>query len=96
MRRFTAEIYEKTGYKIGWYWQICWMVISPLVLLIILIFSLYSFLTTFNYSRYITNHFVAVYRLDRLENQASSLPFDKHLFKLTEIYTGWLLIPLYY
>ncbi|XP_063688883.1 sodium- and chloride-dependent transporter XTRP3-like [Bolinopsis microptera] len=53
IHRFTREVKEKTGYQIGWYWQICWVVLSPLVLLILIGFSLFSYFGDMSYSQFI-------------------------------------------
>ena len=51
--RFTREVKERTGYTIGWYWQICWVVLSPLVLLILMGFSLVSYFGDISYSQFV-------------------------------------------
>ncbi|XP_077447386.1 sodium-dependent neutral amino acid transporter B(0)AT3-like [Stigmatopora argus] len=37
IKNFSDDIYFMTGKKPNWYWKICWVVISPLMLLVILI-----------------------------------------------------------
>ncbi|XP_067864349.1 solute carrier family 6 member 4a [Heptranchias perlo] len=52
MKRFCTDIKEMLGFSPGWYWQICWVAISPIFLL----FIIASFLSTplelklFNYT----------------------------------------------
>ena len=50
--RFTREIKEKTGFQIGWYWQICWVVLFPLVLTILMGFSLVSYFGDMSYDQF--------------------------------------------
>eukprot|EP00116_Pleurobrachia_bachei_P002897 sb/3463159/ len=53
IHRFTSEVYEATGYRIGWYWQICWLVISPACLVVIACLSIYSQLQNRSYEQFI-------------------------------------------
>ncbi|OWR45748.1 Transporter, partial [Danaus plexippus plexippus] len=38
--RFTNDIYEMTGYRPGWYWQVTWRYIGPVIVSCILVSSL--------------------------------------------------------
>lgn len=40
--RFTKDIYEMTGVKPGWYWQITWRFLAPGIMIVILISSIVS------------------------------------------------------
>lgn len=53
IHRFVREIKEKTGVTIGWYWQICWMVVSPLILIVILVASLVNAFTSLSYEKFV-------------------------------------------
>ncbi|KAL5271123.1 hypothetical protein ACHWQZ_G001690 [Mnemiopsis leidyi] len=53
IHRFTREVREKTGFQIGWYWQICWVVLSPLVLLVLMGFSIVSYFSDMGYSQFV-------------------------------------------
>ena len=40
--RFTKDIEDMTGYRPGWYWQITWRFLAPLIMVAILITSVSS------------------------------------------------------
>ena len=40
-QRFTRDIENMTGVRPGWYWQIMWRFVSPILMLVIIISSIY-------------------------------------------------------
>ena len=41
-RKFTSDIKQITGYQIGWYWQIMWRFVAPILLTSLLVVSTFK------------------------------------------------------
>jgi solute carrier family 6 amino acid/orphan transporter-like 15/16/17/18/20 len=42
--RFTEDIYQMTGYRPGWYWQLTWRYIGPGLMSILLVASIWGYI----------------------------------------------------
>lgn len=52
VRRICLDIEFMLGIKTGWYWRICWAIVTPLLMISILIYHL-SILEPLKYNNYV-------------------------------------------